>query len=38
VLGFKVENEMVDWLGCARFVDSEGNPATGLRISLTPEP
>jgi hypothetical protein len=37
VLVFKVVNEAVDWLGCLRFVDSEGNPATGLRISLTPE-
>jgi hypothetical protein len=25
------------WEGCARFVDREGNPAVGVRLSLTPE-
>jgi hypothetical protein len=37
VLILKVVNEILDWEGCARFVDSEGNPAVGLRVSLTPE-
>jgi WD40 repeat protein/serine/threonine protein kinase len=38
VLVLKVVNEGEAWLGCARFVDAEGNPAKGLRYSLTPEP
>jgi hypothetical protein len=38
VLVFKVVNESLDWLGCLRFVDAEGNPAKGLRVSLTPGP
>ena len=38
VLVFKVLNEISAWEGCARFVDVEGNPAEGLRFSLTPEP
>ena len=37
VLVFKVVNGAWDWLGCLRFVDWEGNPAQGLRVSLTPE-
>jgi hypothetical protein len=37
VLVFKVENETMDWSGCLRFVDAEGNPAKGLRMSLRPE-
>jgi WD40 repeat protein/serine/threonine protein kinase len=38
VLVFKVLNDYRDrWQGCARFVDGEGNPAEGLRYSLTPE-
>jgi WD40 repeat protein/serine/threonine protein kinase len=37
VLVFKVVNELEKWQGCARFVDLEGNPAQGLRVSLTPE-
>jgi WD40 repeat protein/serine/threonine protein kinase len=36
VLILKVANGLF-WLGCARFVDQEGNPAQGLRFSLTPE-
>jgi WD40 repeat protein/serine/threonine protein kinase len=38
VLVFKVVNEEAAWKGCLRFVDSGGNPAKGLRVSLTPEP
>jgi hypothetical protein len=38
VLVLKVVNEKADWEGCARFVDSHGNPAEGLRMTLTPEP
>jgi hypothetical protein len=38
VLVFKVVNEGQEWLGCAHFIDPEGNPVKGLRISLTPEP
>jgi WD40 repeat protein/serine/threonine protein kinase len=26
-----------NWLGCLRLVDPHGNPAVGLRVSLTPE-
>jgi WD40 repeat protein len=37
VLVLKVVNDTGDWEGCARFVDPEGNPAKGLRISLRPE-
>jgi WD40 repeat protein/serine/threonine protein kinase len=38
VLILKVVNMALNWEGCARFVDAEGNPAKGLRYSLTPEP
>jgi WD40 repeat protein len=38
VLVFKVVNEAGIWEACARFVDPEGNPAEGLRVSLVPEP
>jgi hypothetical protein len=37
VLVLKVVNEGMNWEGCARFLDREGNSAKGLRISLTPE-
>jgi WD40 repeat protein/serine/threonine protein kinase len=37
VLILKVVNEAMDWECCARFVDQEGNPAMGLRVSLTAE-
>jgi hypothetical protein len=37
VLVFKVVNTLWGWVGCLRFVDQEGNPAEGLRVSLTPE-
>jgi hypothetical protein len=38
VLVFKVVNANGDWLGCLRFVDAEGNPVPGLRVSLTSQP
>jgi hypothetical protein len=38
VVVLKVVNESRDWEGCARFVDQEGNPAEGLRVTMTPEP
>lgn len=37
VLVLKVVNETGLWECCARFIDPEGNPAKGLRISLAPE-
>jgi WD40 repeat protein len=37
VLVFKVVNEGADWQGCLRFVDKDGQPAAGLRVSLTPD-
>jgi WD40 repeat protein len=37
VLILKVVNGNWEWEGCARFVDPEGNPVKGLRVSLTPE-
>jgi hypothetical protein len=37
VLVLKVINERGFWEGCARLVDKEGNPARGLRYSLTPK-
>jgi hypothetical protein len=36
VLILKVPNRGA-WLGCARFVDQEGNPVHGLQVRLTPE-
>jgi hypothetical protein len=38
VLILKVVNGSGEWECCARFVDPEGNPAEGLRMTLTPEP
>jgi hypothetical protein len=37
VLVLKVVNETMEWEGCARFVDPEGNPVQGLSVRLTPE-
>jgi hypothetical protein len=37
LLVLKVVNEIGAWEACARFVDPEGNPAKGLRVSLSPE-
>jgi hypothetical protein len=37
VVVFKVVNEQLDWQGCLRFVDPQGQPVPGLRVSLAPE-
>jgi hypothetical protein len=37
VLVFKVINEKLDWSGCARFTDRDGNTLRDLKISTTPE-
>jgi hypothetical protein len=36
VLLLKVVNESATWEACARLVDSEGRPAEGFRVKLTP--
>src|SRR5262245_27819891 len=35
VLVFKVVNEKIDWSGCARFTDGEGNVIKNLKVKLT---
>ncbi len=35
VLVVKVVNTIVDWSGCVRFVDKDGNPVKGLKVQLT---
>ncbi|MCI0639311.1 MAG: hypothetical protein L0Y72_03715 [Gemmataceae bacterium] len=35
VLVFKVINEKIDWSGCARFTDNDGNVVKGLSIKLS---
>jgi hypothetical protein len=37
VLVFKVINEKIDWSGCARFTDSDGNILKGLKVTTTPD-
>jgi hypothetical protein len=37
VLVFKVVNEKLDWSGCARLTDLDGNVLKGLRVTTTPE-
>jgi hypothetical protein len=37
VLVFKVVNEKIDWSGCARFTDKDGNPIKGLRVTTAPK-
>jgi hypothetical protein len=34
VLVFKVCNGIADWTGCARFVDKDDKPVTGLKVEL----
>lgn len=34
-LVFKVVNEGMDWSGCVRFVDKDGNPVKNLKVQLT---
>jgi hypothetical protein len=36
VIVFKVVNEIGHWAGCARFIDKDGRPVTGLTLGLTP--
>jgi hypothetical protein len=36
VLVFKVVNESIEWLGSIRFTDAQGNPVTGIKVTLTP--
>jgi hypothetical protein len=36
VLVFKVVNEKIDWSGCVRFTDGNGNPIKNLRVRLAP--
>jgi hypothetical protein len=37
VLVFKVVNEKIDWSGCARFTDKDGNPLKGLKAGTKPK-
>lgn len=37
VLVFKVVNEKIDWSGCARFTDKDGNVVKNLKVKLTPK-
>jgi hypothetical protein len=37
VLVFKVVNEKVDWSGCARFTDKDGQVIKGLKITTAPK-
>jgi hypothetical protein len=34
---FKIVNEKVDWAGCLRFTDKEGNPVKKFKVMLKPE-
>ena len=36
VLVFKVVNETSDWKGSIRFIDAQGNPLKGIKVTLTP--
>jgi hypothetical protein len=33
---FKIVNEKVDWAGCLRFTDKEGNPVRNIKVTLKP--
>jgi hypothetical protein len=37
VLVFKVVNEKIDWSGCARFTDKDGNPVRDIRVTASPK-
>jgi hypothetical protein len=37
VLVFKVVNEKVDWSGCARFTDKDGQVIKNLKVTTTPK-
>ena len=36
VVVFKVVNEKIDWSGCLRFTDKDGNPVKNLKVQLKP--
>ena len=36
-LAFKVVNEKMDWSGCVRFTDNDGNAIKNLTVKLTPK-
>ncbi len=36
VLVFKIVNEKMDWSGCVRFTDKDGNPVKNLKVNLKP--
>ncbi len=36
VIVFKVVNEKMDWSGCLRFTDKDGQPVTDFKVSLKP--
>jgi hypothetical protein len=38
VLVFKVVNEKIDWSGCARFTDKDGNVLKDLKATTSPKP
>jgi hypothetical protein len=37
VVVFKIVNEKIDWSGCLRFTDKDGNPLKNLKVVLKPE-
>jgi hypothetical protein len=37
VLVFKVVNEKIDWSGCARFMEKDGNPVRNLKVTASPK-
>lgn len=34
---FKIVNEKVDWSGCLRFTDKDGNPVKNIKLTLKPD-
>jgi hypothetical protein len=36
VVVFKIVNEKIDWSGCLRFTDKDGNPIKNLKVQLKP--
>jgi hypothetical protein len=37
VLVFKIVNEKLDWSGCARFTDKDGNPIKNIKVKRSPK-
>jgi len=33
---FKIVNEKIDWSGCLRFTDKDGNPVKNIKVTLKP--